>query len=304
MRNKMTFLGLLLLFSFRSILAQEEAYPFTYGIGDFNITVLPEVQQSVDVSILIGATDEMLKQSNPDVVLKNAINAFLIETSDKTILVDAGLGRMLFSHLETCGKSAEDIDVILLTHMHMDHIGGLLKEGEKAFPSATLYISQPEYDFWMNDEFMLKQPVNQRGAFEYVRNILTAYKDRIHLFIPGNIGNAGTELLPGIRGIAAYGHTPGHTAYLLESDEYQFLVWGDLTHVLPVQISYPEVAVTYDTDPAKAIESRQQLLKYVSENGVKVAGMHIEYPGMADVKGSISKGYGFTLLCTCEGIIR
>ena len=75
-------------------------------------------------------------------------------------------------------------------------------------------------------------------------------------------------------------------------------------HVTSVQVPYPQIAVTYDIDPAQAIEYRQQLLKYISENGIRVAGMHIEYPGMLDIKGNASKGYSFILLCTCEGKLR
>jgi len=286
------------------MIAQEEDYPFTYGFGVFDLTVLPEVQRDVNKDILISFTDEMSGEYDPATPFRNAVNAFLIETQENTILVDAGYGRKLFGHLETCGKEPEDIDVILLTHMHGDHIGGLLREEKKAFPNAELYVSQPEYDFWMSDEQRGSLPENRRGGFDNARKVLTVYKDQLHLFVPGEAGDPGQELLPGIRPIAAYGHTPGHTAYLLNSDDYQFLIWGDLTHVTSVQISYPQVAVTYDVDPVKAVEYRRQLLEYISNNGIRVAGMHIEYPGMLDLKGNASKGYGFTLLCTCEGKLR
>lgn len=288
-----------------TVLAQgEEEYPFMYGIGDIYITLLSEGQQQGNVNILTGVTESVLKQYAPEGTFPNAINSFLIETSENTILIDAGLGQKLFAHLEVCEKKPEDINVVLLTHMHGDHIGGLLQEGKKSFPNAKLYISQTEHDYWMSDEAMRNVPENRRAGFMQAREVINNYKDNLYLFVPGEIDGEMSEILPGIRGVAAYGHTPGHTAYLLESDGYQFLVWGDLTHAMPLQIPSPQVATTYDLDSSKAIETRQRLLKYVSEHRIPVGGMHIEFPGMATIRGNVSDGYKYTLTCTCEGVFR
>lgn len=295
---------MLLLLSFRAATAQEEEFPSMYEIGSFFITVLPEMQQKGSKDILIGATDDMLKKYIPDGIYPTAINAFMVETPENTILIDAGLGMKLFTHLQTCEKKAEDIDIILLTHMHGDHIGGLLQEGKKSFPRATLYVSQAEYNYWMSDENMSAQPENRQQSFRHVREVMTAYKDNLHLFVPGETGDTGEELLPGVRTIAAYGHTPGHTAYLFDSNGEQLLVWGDLTHAMDIQTPCPQVAVTYDVDPVQAIESRQKVLKFVSENKIRIAGMHIEYPGIGNIHGESSKGYVFSLICTCEGTFR
>jgi glyoxylase-like metal-dependent hydrolase (beta-lactamase superfamily II) len=302
-KNKL--ITLILLSSFyTATAAQEKESPSMYGVGSFSITVLPEMQQKNNKDILIEATDDMLKKYIPGGTYPAAINAFMVETPDRTILIDAGLGIKLSAHLETCGKKAEDIDIILLTHMHGDHIGGLLHEGKKSFPAAALYVPQPEYDYWMNDDIMSAQPANKQKGFLHAREVLAAYKDSLHLFVPAETGDATNELVTGIRAFAAYGHTPGHTAYLLDSDGQQLLVWGDLTHAMDIQIPCPQVAVTYDENPARAIESRQRILKFVSENKIRIAGMHIEYPGMGDVSGNSTGGYDFTLLCTCEGMFR
>jgi len=264
----------------------------TFDVGSFALTVLSEGQQQVKPGVLVGATEKMLKQCMPKGTYPSAVNAFLVETGKKTILFDAGYGRKLFDNLKEYGKTAANVDVIMLTHMHGDHIGGLLRNGEKAFPSAELYISKPEYDYWMSDA--------AAGRAAQARSVINAYKDKLHLFTPGRVGDV-QELLPGIRGVAAYGHTPGHTGYMLESNGTKMFIWGDLTHAMAVQMPYPEVAVTYDSNPEQAVKSRQELLKYLSDNEIQVAGMHIEHPAIGKVSKNKSYGYDFALTCACEG---
>jgi len=299
------FFIIMILLPYHFIKAQEENYPFTYGIGEFSITLLPEGQRQSTLDRLLGVSEDMIKEYLPDETYTNAVNSFMVEYKDKTILIDAGFGNNLFNHLEACGKTPEDFEIILMTHMHGDHIGGLLKDGIKSFPNATLYISQVEYDYWMDDDAMQGTAESRRSGFTQARNVINAYKENLQTFTPGTIEKQEHEIIPGIKSIEAYGHTPGHTAFLLEDDGYQFLIWGDLTHAIQVQIPYPQVAYAADTDSGKSSESRRRIFEYVSKNNeIWVAGMHIEYPGMGIVKGYSSTGYKFSLLCTCEGILR
>jgi glyoxylase-like metal-dependent hydrolase (beta-lactamase superfamily II) len=264
----------------------------TFEIGSFAVSLLSEGQGQGNSGILIGATGEMLEKCAPDGKFPIATNAFLVETKDKTILFDAGYGRNLFDNLQSLKKKVENIDVIILTHMHGDHIGGLLRDGKKSFPKATLYIPQPEYDYWMSDK---------AGNSANARKVIEIYKDKLQLFEPGTIEKP-QELIKGVRSVAAYGHTPGHTGYLLESDDSKLLIWGDLTHAMAVQMPYPQIAVTYDVDPKMAIEYRRQILEYVAENKIQIAGMHIPFPAMGKVrKDKTGNGYDFELLCECEG---
>jgi len=304
MNKSIRFLLLMLLLPVYNMAAQEGEPPLMYEIGSFSITILPEGSGQGNTEILIGATPEMLNQCLPEGTYTSAMNAFLVETDEKTILVDAGLGRNLFANLEVCKKSPEKIDIILITHMHGDHIGGLLQNDNRSFPNATLYIPQPEYDYWMNDEIMQSLPENRRGSFTQARKVIEAYKSSLQLFVPGELDGATHEVFPGIRSIAAYGHTPGHTIYMLESGDSRIMIWGDLTHVTPIQMDYPQVAVTYDVDPVKAVESRQRILQYLADNKIDIAGMHVQYPGVGKVSKNKSGGYIFTLTCDCEGIVR
>ncbi len=262
--------------------AQENNNTFTYKIGNAEIILLSEGQQNGRTNILIGATPEMLQQCAPKGTFPNATNAFLVRTPDKTILVDAGYGKNLFNNLQTVGVTAEQIDIILITHMHGDHIGGLLRDDKAAFPNAKLYVAKPEYEYWTSKD-------NASTAVKAVN----AYQKTLTLFEPGAFEKL-SDLLPGISTIAAYGHTPGHTLFLLKSNNEQLLIWGDLTHAMAVQMPYPQVAVTYDTDPEQAIASRQQILAYVAKNNIPIAGMHIAFPGIGKVAGNDKGGYLFT----------
>jgi len=274
--------------------AQENNNTFTYKVGDLEVVLLSEGQQSGNKGILIGATEDMLSKYAPDGTFPNAVNAFLVKAPNQNILVDAGFGRNLFSNLASAGVEEEQINTIILTHMHGDHIGGLLRDGKKAFPNAKLYLSDTEHNYWMSDTEMNKVAEGSRGGFQSARNVINAYKDALQLFSPVKIGegSAGTNVFTGI---AAYGHTPGHTVFMIESKGQKLLIWGDLTHAMAIQMPYPNVAVTYDVNPELAIKYRNEILDYVAKNNIPVAGMHIAYPGIGVVKKQ-QTGYQFDSL--------
>jgi glyoxylase-like metal-dependent hydrolase (beta-lactamase superfamily II) len=143
------------------------------------------------------------------------------------------------------------------------------EKGNKTFPNAKLYLSTKEHDYF----------VDKSG-----KDVIRAYSDKLVKFDPqkGLIENC-------VKPIYAIGHTPGHTVFQIDN----MLVWGDLTHVMDIQMTYPNVAITYDTDSKQAVESRLKILKYVVENKLNVAGMHIAYPGMGTLKSNGKGGYVF-----------
>ncbi len=274
---------------------QEEKLVFTYPVGTSSVVLLSERQKTDNSNILIDASEEILKKYIPDGTYSGAFNAFLIQTSEHNILVDAGLGTKLFDNLASINKSTDDIDIILLTHMHGDHIGGLLRDGIKSFPNALLYIPQKEYDYWTNREIMESQPENRRTGFINAQKVIEAYKNKLHLFTPGEIGN-DRELLPGIYPVAAYGHTPGHTGYLFRSDGKSIFIWGDMVNCMPVQVPHPEIATVHDIDPVAAAATREYLLNYLAENKIPIGGMHIQYPAIGDIIKDASGTFQFILL--------
>ncbi|MDR0757795.1 MAG: MBL fold metallo-hydrolase [Tannerella sp.] len=272
-------------------MAQEPATVITYAAGDFRVSTLSEGGRAGQSSLLKGATPEMLQKYLPDGTFPLEVQAFLVRTPDRNILIDAGYGTNLFTNLQSLEITEDQVDVILLTHLHGDHIGGLLRDGKAAFPHAEMYLSQAEHDYWTNQE---------RG--DAARKMLAAYRDRLHLFVPSAIGEAPSELFTGIQAIAAYGHTPGHTAFLFHSGESKWLIWGDVTHAMPIQMPCPDVALSFDTDPELAIRTRKTIFEYVARHKITVGGMHIPFPAVGNVTSGKEEGYAFTPLCLCEGI--
>lgn len=274
--------------------AEEKEKTFSHKVGDREIVLLSDQQSEADNSLLIGASPEVLEKYARDGKYATAINAFLVKTGEGAVLIDTGLGKSLVENMKASGIEPDGVLAILLTHMHGDHIGGMLKDGKPVFKNAKVYLSKAEYEYWMSDEKRDRLPEARRKGFRQPREVVAAYKDRLELFVPVEPGEKGKPVIPGFTGIAAYGHTPGHTMYLVESGEGKMLVWGDLAHAMAVQMPVPEVAVTYDVDPAMAVKSRKKVLEYVTANSLPVAGMHIPYPGMGTVEG---KGeYKFTPL--------
>ncbi len=193
----------------------------------------------------------------------SSMSCFLLQTEGKNILLDTGLGAptsQLFTKLNELGITPEELELIYITHLHPDHIGGLLKNGEVAFPNAEVYVNRVEAEAWL---------AMDSEQSKLAKSVLNAYEQHLHLF------EAGDTLIGGVKTIAAYGHTPGHT--VLQKDS--ILVIADLMHGAALQLTHPEYCPTYDMDPKAATESRIRILKYARDNNLTMYGMHLPAPG-------------------------
>ncbi|WP_198019107.1 MBL fold metallo-hydrolase [Prevotella falsenii] len=193
----------------------------------------------------------------------SSVSCFLLQTEGKTILLDTGYGApfsQLQKKLSEKGLKSRDIRLIYLTHMHRDHIGGLLKDDKAAFPNADIYINRIEVEAWKN------MPDTENVL---QRKVLAAYKNHLHLF------EAGETLAGGVKTIDAYGHTPGHTVF----QKGTILVIGDLIHGAAIQLEHPEYCPSYDMDPATATASRIRIMEYARKNHLTMYGMHLPEPG-------------------------
>ncbi len=213
------------------------------------------------VSLLAGAEallpDSVIQQGIP-----SSMSTFLVKSGGLTILFDTGLGSpssLLESSLKSLGLSLSEIQYIYLTHLHNDHIGGMLQGDSIMFPNAAVYLSRVEHDAWLN----MSEEKNQNAV-----KTINAYKERLHLF------EFGDSLPGGVKAMEAIGHTPGHTVF----QTGQLLIIGDLIHGAAIQFEHPEICATYDMDPEKAAETRKYFIKYAEENHLTMAGMHLPAP--------------------------
>ncbi|MDR1956175.1 MAG: MBL fold metallo-hydrolase [Treponema sp.] len=260
-----------------------DASMVTYQVGDLEVHLLVEQQGQGSGSILLGASEGNLNRYIPGGTYQSETNTLLIRSPDRILLVDTGFGGALFDHLTRLGIDPDQVDAVLLTHLHGDHIGGLQTAGKARFPRASVYLAQQEKTYWT-------ETARNRAAVA----ALAPYGSRVHTFLPAPLGSA-EELIPGIRAIAAFGHTPGHTLYQVESKGQKLLIWGDLMHVQDIQFPLPGISVSYDTDPQAAGAIRKQVLDYAVQNKVPIAGMHLRYPGIGTVTAE-GEGYRFSPL--------
>ncbi len=211
------------------------------------------------------------------------INCFVIRSRDRLVLVDAGfagktelVGRLL-GNLNAMGVEPADIDTIVMTHMHPDHEAGLTDSSGKAlFPKAELVLHENELAFWQDDGAMARATAEGQGDFRLARAALAAYGDRVRTV-------KTDEVAPRVRAFPTPGHTPGHTAWLVESNGDGLLIWGDIVHFPGMQFAFPDTSVAFDIDPAAAAEARKKVLKFVAGEKLRVAGVHLDFPAFGHV---------------------
>ncbi|GHV69322.1 hypothetical protein AGMMS49928_11190 [Spirochaetia bacterium] len=247
---------------------------FTYKAGAFDVYMLVESRrQGGNSSILLNVSPEQIARYIPGGSYESETNTFVIRQGRRVVVVDTGFGGAIFDSMKKLGIDPAQVEAVLLTHLHGDHIGGLQRDGKALFPNAKVYLAKQEKDYWTQTN------VNA-GAVA----ALAAYGSKVETFLPAELGAKLTEIIPGISPIAAFGHTPGHTLYLVGSGGDRLLIWGDLMHVQNIQFPLPDVSVSYDTDPKAAAAIRRKVLEYVSANKIAIGGIHLVYPAIGTVR--------------------
>lgn len=230
--------------------------PMVFGLVD--------KENEMSKELFLGSyNDSLLTTLMSTGTSRSAINAFIAVDSSNTILFDAGLGAdnggRLLESMKEANIDPSKVTAVCLTHLHFDHIGGLLLDGHAAFPNATLYLSQEEYDAWNDGGPLAKN----NGMW---KKVMEAYKGRIKTI------RDGEELFDGmVVAKLAPGHTPGHTVYEVAGT---CLIAGDLLHAQDLQLDYPQFSARYDADPAQAVVTRTRIFRSLRDNGQYLAGAH------------------------------
>lgn len=234
-----------------------------------------------------GKAEALLAASDLPAPVEGSINAFLVNTGVKLILIDSGAGSLygaccghLLENLRAAGYTPEQIDEIYLTHLHADHVGGIAPQGKPAFPNAVIRVNQKDLDYWLDVKNESEAPKFLKPMFEGDRASLKPYVEtgRLKPF------SEGQEISAGIRAIPTPGHTPGHTSYEVTSEGKTLLVWGDLVHVAPIQFPDPAVTVTYDSDPMSAEAERTSVFAQAARSATWIAAAHIAFPGIGHIR--------------------
>ncbi len=278
-------------------------------LGRFELTALLDGCVELDASLLKNASETEIQTllarqfiENPHKI-PTSVNAYLVNTGAKLILIDTGGGNScgptmgnLPKNLKAAGYQPEQVDAVLLTHLHPDHLGGLLDPaGKPAFPNAVVYVSKPESDYWLSTADPEKAPPEYRqhlaSAVKLVKKIAAPYlaagRWKTFPFSDDALPLAGIQAVPII------GHTPGHTAYEVTSGGQSLLIIGDMVHCGAVQFPRPEVAVSFDSNPKLAVAMRKAVFRRVAADKTLVAGMHIAFPGLGRLRPDGQSGYAW-----------
>ena len=286
----------------RLALAQDAAGPrptlYDRKVGDMTVTTLldggfglaQELFTGIDAAgIAAGLTAAYHDPAGP---LPVPVQSHMIRSGDQITLIDAGAGMAfgpgagrLGAALAAVSVTPELVNRIVLTHMHPDHVGGLMAGDAAAFPSATVHVSQTDLAFWTDEGIAAGAPDAAKPFFALARAVAAAYGDRIMPFDGDNVDLGG-----GVTSVSLPGHTVGHTGYRLSSGNDQMLIAGDVAAMAAFQFATPDVGLTFDTDGAMAVATRRKLLGMAAADKIAFAASHLPFPGVGHVE---AKGDAF-----------
>jgi glyoxylase-like metal-dependent hydrolase (beta-lactamase superfamily II) len=276
---------------------------YRYKVGDFEITQLVDGARTFPIPdnfIVNLSKDRAIAAAEAAYYPKGKVtivfNPMVINTGSKLVLIDTGLGEGAFkatkgqvgqlsNNLKAAGIDPKSIDIVLLSHLHGDHAGGLrTADGALAFPNAEIKVQSVEWNFWTNDANMSKANAYNKSHFPNIKKYFAGIEKDVTRY------DWGKEVAPGITSVATPGHTPGHTSYVVASGSARILVQSDVTNIPSLFLKHPEYQVMFDNDPKLAIKTRHKFYDMAAAEKATVVGFHFPFPCVGHVEKA-GKGY-------------
>ena len=265
----------------------------TYTVGSMKIVRIVDSADGVPVKFMFGDKDT-INELVPTGMCPNSISSYVIETKEGLYLIDSGFGDIkpgaMYKNFLKAGYNLDEVKLVLMTHLHGDHLGGLTRDGKKVFKNAQIYVKDTELAFWKNRDNTPSVPESQRFCFDEAEKLLRVYAKQVKTF------REGERVVPWLTPISVPGHTAGHTMYELNWEGEKRYIWGDIIHCLDVQAKHPEVTVIWDNNRDMARQSRMKALELVADTNVPVFGEHLKSPGVAKFYRDPKGGYSYDLI--------
>jgi glyoxylase-like metal-dependent hydrolase (beta-lactamase superfamily II) len=282
------------------LLGPRQPRHWRYRIGAFEMTVVADSEAFIDGPYpLIGANaaeDEvrrlMRESLLPETKYQPGFSPAIVNTGRELVLLDTGNGEngfvprpaggWLAQELAPAGIRPEDIDIVVLSHGHPDHVGGLMEGGKPLFPNARYVIGQVEYDFWAPEG---KHTGDLEKFAAVFRANTKAIADRFTFLKPGD------DVVTGIRAVEAYGHTPGHLNFLIESEGKAIYFWGDCAHHQVASLARPDWHCVFDVDAEQGAVARKRVYDRLATDRLPVIGYHMPFPSVGYVERAGPSAY-------------
>lgn len=276
---------------------------YRFMVGDIEVTALLDGTMQLPPAQFLANIKEselkkLLAESHEGPTVVTSVNGFLINTGTKLVLIDTGMGSArgpslghMIESLKASGYKPEQVDEIYLTHMHGDHLGGLSSDGKTNYSKAIVRADRRDFEFWLNDKEAEKANEHMKGNFAAAKAALGPYQSsgRAKPF------DGETELVAGVFAHPAYGHTPGHTIYTVESQGKKLWLLGDMIHVAAVQFPKPSATMAFDSDSKAALAERLRVFGLVAKADDMMGAAHLAFPGIGHIRKA-GTGYVFTPL--------
>ena len=271
---------------------------YAITIGDARITALSDGTVPQDLHALLHGTtnentDALLNKNYLTNPVELSLNAFLLQIDGRIVLIDTGAGQLygpgyggkLLASLSTAGITPNQVTDILLTHLHDDHMGGLVQDGKIVFANAIVHVGQPDLNFFLDPSNSAKAHYDMK-YFDEARKTIKLYVDagKVQGF------QKTTEIMPGVTATVHPGHTPGSAFFTVQSEGQKIIFVGDIVHVAAVQFPQPTITIAYDVDPGSAARTRQESFATFAHAGTLIAVPHMPYPGIGHVR-QVGTGY-------------